>query len=319
MPSTPRAPLLPGWSRFPDPESPGCRWLGAHPGFALSHFHAYERPLPGFPALTHVNEGIAAPGHRLGAHRHPEWEILYVVDGAAELVASGRRYRVAAGDVFITRPDEIHHGRPEPGRPFHDCAVGFDPARLPLAGLLPATVPEGAASVGIGLFGSHVVHAGPALAPLYRRMLAELDAFDGDPARRSLGLAMVQALLVELFVAVMRAGLAQAAPPAPRRADLRALLGWIATRLDDPPGLPEMAARIGLSPAHLVAVCRAELGRSPAEQVAEMRIAEACRRLAAADTGITAVAHALGFCSSQHFSTVFRRHRGCSPSAWRRR
>lgn len=326
VPRRPRALLPPGWRPFPDQDGPGRCYLGPHPGFQLSRFHAYEQPLPEFPAFTHINEATCQPGHRLHAHHHPEWEISVIVSGRAQMTAGGVSHLLQAGDLFITRPHEVHSGRTDPEHPLHDCAVGFDPARLLMPGLLPEPGDVGGALAEaqscdetFGLFGRHVIHAGPGPEVLCQRILAELDALDGDPRRRRLCLAMVQALLVELIVLATRAGLDAAAPPAPRRRDLRELLAWIGTRLDEPPTLPEMAERIGLSTAHLVVVCRAELGRTPLEQVTEMRITEACRRLADPAASVTAIAHDLGFCSSQYFGAVFRRRRGCAPSAWRRR
>lgn len=48
-----------------------------------------------------------------------------------------------------------------------------------------------------------------------------------------------------------------------------------------------------------------------------LRLAEACRLLADPTAAITGIALDLGFPSSQHFATVFRREYGCSPSRWR--
>lgn len=51
----------------------------------------------------------------------------------------------------------------------------------------------------------------------------------------------------------------------------------------------------------------------------QLRLTEACRLLADPAAAITGIALDLGFPSSQHFSTVFRRAYGCSPSLWRER
>jgi AraC-like DNA-binding protein len=311
------------------------RWNGPHPEYGYRHFHSYEQPFPEFPALTHVNEAVCLASHVLEPHHHSAWELCCFVGGRAEWEVGGARFPVAAGDVFVSRPGELHAGRPDPVDPNHNCAIGFDPAILPgaLPGTLagPSTAP---AELGravaqarvcddaFGLFGARVVHTGPGPEVVIRRILHEIDqvADEADARRLMLAVAMVQALLVELFVLVTRAGLdrqAQLVQGGPRRDDLQALLAWVGTRLDTPPTLDEMADRIGLSPAHLVVVCRRETGRTPLEQVTEMRVAEACRRLVGSSASVTAVAHDLGFCSSQYFSAVFRRHRGSTPSAWR--
>lgn len=307
-------------------------WNGPYVEAGLRFFHSHEQPLPEFPALTHANEAICTPAHVLAPHRHPAWEICYFVAGQATWDVNGAKFPIRAGDVFISRPDELHSGRPDPQDPNHNCAIGFDPAALPLPTAALAAAPDElghavaearAVDDAFDLFGARVIHTGPGPEAIFRRIIGELDEVHhgADARRRALAVAMVQALLVELFVLVTRAGLGtgQAAHAVPRRTDLRELLAWIGTRLAAPPSLDEMAARIGLSPAHLAVVFRRELGRTPLEQVTEMRISEACARLDDQRANVTAVAHGLGFCSSQYFSAVFRKHRGCTPSAWRRR
>lgn len=312
---------------LPAPPAPAQRCCGPLPEHGLRHFHAYEQPLPEFPAFTHVNEAVCTAEHSLREHRHPAWEICYFIGGRAEWSAGGERFAIGPGDLFISRPGELHGGRPDPRDPNHNCAVGFDPACLPLARIPALANDDLGAALGearrcdeaFQLFGAHVLHSGPGPEVLMRRLLAELDALHADPRQRPLCLAMVQALLVELFVLVTRVGLATRQPAAPRRRDLRELLAWLDSRLEEPPSLDDMAERIGISPAHLIVLCRRELGRSPLEELTERRIAEACRRLADPRASVTAVAHGLGFCSSQYFSAVFRRCRGCTPTAWRRR
>lgn len=310
------------------------RWNGPHSDYGYRHFHAYEQPFAEFPALTHVNEAVCLPDHVLQPHHHPAWELCCFVGGRAEWEVGGARFPVVAGDVFVSRPGEVHGGRPDPSDPNHNCAIGFDPLALPQALLgavaAPAELDRAVAQAVVcddafGLFGARVVHTGPGPEVVIRRILAEIDAVadEQDMRRRLLAVVMIQALLVELFVLVTRSGLEQQAgvlplrEHGPRRDDLRDLVAWISTRLDAPPTLDEMAARIGLSPAHLVVVFRREIGRTPVEHVTEMRIAEACRRLVTPRATVTSVAHDLGFCSSQYFSAVFRRHRGATPSEWR--
>ncbi len=296
------------------------RICGPYTPRGYRHFHSYEEPLPEFPAFTHVNEAVCDASHVLHPHHHPAWEVCYLVGGRAEWTVHGERFALVPGDFFLSRPGEEHSGRPDPSDPNHNCAVGFDPSALHLAGASPLRDAELARveADAVAPFSSRVIHAGPGPELLYRRILGELDALEADPRQRPLTIAMVQALLVELFVLVTRCSLKTAAPPSAGRGDIRGLLRWLSTRLEDPPSLDEMAACAGLSPAHLVVVCRQELGRTPLEQVTEMRIAEACKRLADPKATVTDVALGLGFCSSQYFSVVFRSYRGVTPSAWRK-
>ena len=110
------------------------RFRGPVPG-AFSLFHSFESPLPELPALLHVNEAVCTPDHVLSAHAHPTLEICYFLAGHAEWSSGGERFRLGPGDFYVSRPGEAHSGVPDRRDPNHNFAVGFDPARLPLARL----------------------------------------------------------------------------------------------------------------------------------------------------------------------------------------
>jgi AraC-like DNA-binding protein len=170
-----------------------------------------------------------------------------------------------------------------------------------------------------------VIPGGKGLEVVWRRVLAELDAEPFDAAARSLKIMMIQALLIELLVGIARAYTAhrQNVNPSPplkpaERDDIQKLQTFLKMRLADPPTLAEMAERAGLSPAHLAVVFKEETGMTPLEYVTSLRIEEAARRLRApGEPSITDIALELGFSSSQYFSLVFKKLKGCTPTEFR--
>lgn len=302
------------------------RHIGSNADYA--RFHGHEQPFPEFPAFTHVNEAVCRPTHILAAHRHPQLEICYFHAGRAEWTCGGERVALGPGDCFVTRPGEVHSGRPDPADPNHNFAVGFDPAALG-----PAMAPRALASperdLGLAMVEAEaagsalpavrrVVHGAQGAEGICRRLLAECDGAPPEGPGRSLALAMCQALLVELFVHVTRCALAAGGAPAQVRPEIASVLAWLPGRLDDPPDLAAMAARAGLSPMHFASEFRKATGRTPLEHLTRLRLEAAARRLAGdARASVTDVALDFGFCSSQYFSVVFRRHLGCTPSEWR--
>jgi AraC family transcriptional regulator len=60
------------------------------------------------------------------------------------------------------------------------------------------------------------------------------------------------------------------------------------------------------------------MGEPPHRYLVRLRIERAKELLVAQRTPITEVALAVGFGSSAHFSTVFRKHVGVAPTVWRR-
>jgi AraC family transcriptional regulator len=108
-------------------------------------------------------------------------------------------------------------------------------------------------------------------------------------------------------------------PVDPRPDDwrVRHVIDLIDCSLDRDWGLAELAAMVDLSAAQLVRLFRAGTGHTPHAWVLRRRIDRACRALDNPRQSITEIAMALGFSSSQHFATVFRRHLGVSPTAYR--
>lgn len=84
-------------------------------------------------------------------------------------------------------------------------------------------------------------------------------------------------------------------------------------------GLPELAARAGLSPRHLQRRFTAELGVPPATYVERVRVEAAGRALVEGDEPVEVVARRSGFGTAESLRRVFHRHRGVAPSEYRDR
>jgi AraC family transcriptional regulator len=84
-------------------------------------------------------------------------------------------------------------------------------------------------------------------------------------------------------------------------------------------GLRELASDVGLSPSHLSAVFVAAVGVPPHRWLLGRRIERACALLMRTRRSMTDIALSCGFSSSQHFSTVFKTHVGCTPTDFRNR
>jgi AraC-like DNA-binding protein len=81
-------------------------------------------------------------------------------------------------------------------------------------------------------------------------------------------------------------------------------------------GVKEAARALGLSDRTLQRRLR-EAGTSFQDELNGARIRAAQRLLLDSDMPITQIALEVGCASPQHFSTLFRRLAGASPSAWR--
>ncbi|MBA2479498.1 MAG: AraC family transcriptional regulator [Planctomycetes bacterium] len=323
--------LTPGHGR------PG-RYRGSAERLGYRLLHSHEAPLPEMPVVTHVSEAVCGPHHERATHSHPVFEICFVLAGRGVRTIGDHRTVVGPGDVYVIRPGEPHGARADPQDPYHFFVIGFDPAwialrspdgpaRTPGADVRMAMAETSALEDEMRILDQRIIHGGDGAEHIFRRMLAELDRLESDPRKRALTVIMLQALIVELLVFVTRCSIANRERAtgsfrlrAPVRSEFQQLLQWMQARLGDPPSLAEMAERVGLSPAHFAVAFKREVGQTPLEHLNELRIAEAARRLVADPTAaITGIALDLGFSSSQYFSLVFRKSKGCTPREWRAR
>lgn len=79
------------------------------------------------------------------------------------------------------------------------------------------------------------------------------------------------------------------------------------------------AAALGVTEDKLHAHCKREKARSPRAIIHERLIHEACARLQQLDLPVEQIGYGLGFRDPGYFNRFFRKHRGNSPGAYRRR
>jgi AraC-like DNA-binding protein len=91
---------------------------------------------------------------------------------------------------------------------------------------------------------------------------------------------------------------------------------YLAANLSGPMRLERIARAAGTTPAYLTSVFRRVEGRPLHKYLVQLRLARALVELPNA-SDLTALACELGFSSHSHFTAVFRRTFGCTPSVFR--
>ncbi|MET0226183.1 MAG: helix-turn-helix domain-containing protein [Dokdonella sp.] len=139
-----------------------------------------------------------------------------------------------------------------------------------------------------------------------------------------LGPRAALAVARELLVYVKRPG-GQEQYSEPLRFQARAadryadLIAWIGAHLERDLSIAALAERTHLSPRQFARRFAAAFGSTPADYVENVRLGEARRRLADADSAIEQIARSVGFNSADSFRRAFERRFGIAPSAYRER
>ena len=83
--------------------------------------------------------------------------------------------------------------------------------------------------------------------------------------------------------------------------------------------LSKLARTVSSSPFHLARVFREETGMSIHQHLLKLRLALSLERVLDGSESLSAIAHSTGFSSHAHFTTLFRREFGTTPSQLRAR
>ena len=231
----------------------------------------------------------------LTAHRHAGWELCVIVAGEVHWWVGDGRWHLGAGSAWLTAPGEVH-GAVDSAMP---------PCRLAWCQVDDALVEDAWHDLPRRAWDDDGELA-DLLAALLREC-REPDELGGDACA---------ALLGRLRVVVRRQARGHA-----RRAE-PAALARIRRRLErDPawwPTVAELTALTGLGRTRLFQLARDHWREAPLAHCNRLRLRLAAERLLTDARSVTAIALDLGFASSQHFATAFRRATGFAPGTYRR-
>lgn len=266
-------------------------------------------PLRELPELAYIGHYVARQATPMTAHWHDCLEVCYIEDGMADWWVEREPYRVRGGCVMLMRPHEAHGAI---GAVHEPCSYYFAGIRLNARTLLGVSAPERRAlRAGFTQLPHRCFEAPAHIGAQFAAILRALGT------RSALTLTTVRAALLNILLQTLSAG--AVAKPAGYSPVVRETLAQIEGNLEYPLRLDELARRLGWSASHVKTRFRREMGVSPGEYYLRRRIAQACTALRESREEIGAIAHRLGFQSSQYFATAFKRIVGTTPRGYRGR
>ncbi|MEW6497951.1 MAG: AraC family transcriptional regulator [Cyanobacteriota bacterium] len=98
---------------------------------------------------------------------------------------------------------------------------------------------------------------------------------------------------------------------------LRCAIEYIDENLEKDLTLAKIATSVGMSPYHFARVFKQATGLPPHQYLIKRRIEKAKSLLTQTHLAIAEIAYRVGFASQSHFTTLFRKHTGMTPKAYR--
>ncbi|ANE45439.1 hypothetical protein SY83_02865 [Paenibacillus swuensis] len=287
---------------LPSGESRGTRW---------TYSIEYNPSIPSVPEFFMLGYDEIRKALPLFHHEHPGcYEFVLVERGKANWELDGKVYETQAGQVFHTRPGEKHRGEFNAIEP---CVLWWvilkapqtkNWLRLPMQEieriderlkLLPRIIQTG-------------------LAPVDALRKLKLALNPEHPYRST----AIRHGLLDIVLSIIQPVTSdqEVAEDLSRQYDR--LISQMVHEPEWRPSVDELARAAGVSPSHFYRTFQKHTGEAPITFVERLRIKSACRLLSESQDPITAIAFRLGYPSSQHFATVFKRFMGMTPTAWRK-
>lgn len=99
---------------------------------------------------------------------------------------------------------------------------------------------------------------------------------------------------------------------------LKTVLNYIHEHYAQPLKLKQLADLINMSEGHFCRFFKQMVQKSPVEYLNHYRTQKACKQLENTDHKIVDIAMDVGFDNLSYFITVFKQHKGCTPSQYRK-
>jgi AraC family transcriptional regulator, L-rhamnose operon regulatory protein RhaS len=276
--------------------------------------HPWRSLLPELRMLAWQNFPHAR-NQGLRAHKHIAYEFTYIIDGSVSWWLEEQRVDFGRGEMFFTRPGELHGGTNEA---MHPCEMLWMQLLIPESGAFLDWSPQMLAQLHQDLSGNELrrFDMPPEFIQTYFALMREHQC-PTDPYSSQVAASLLSSLIVQIVRARNSAKQNLDAGDTRMSPLIASAMAWMREHLAEPYTMQDVASQLGLYPSRFHDRFVAEVGQTPADWRMRQRIIEAEKLLREPDASVTAIAHQLGFTSSQYFATAFKKYTGHTPSAYR--
>jgi AraC family L-rhamnose operon regulatory protein RhaS len=265
----------------------------------------YELPFhPGFPNLVYIdrlrNEKWFTP-----IQVHDYFELCYIAEGSGWFILDGVKHSARQGDLFVTKPHEVHCGGASGEGTYVLYSMGFHFEEL-----------NELEKDYFMLGPDRVVKASEsAIQEWCERLIAECK--NEPPYASVMAKAYWTALLTEILRCYADHSTAELNSGLKIHPFIRQVLAAIHLSAHKDINVSELAKAVGVSRSHLDREFKRLLGVTPGDYIRQLRLDLARQYLRQTDRSVTDISDILGFDSVQAFCMFFKRHSGITPQEYR--
>lgn len=269
------------------------------------------------PTFLFIWKGTRHKGNEEPEYRsHDFLEVAYILSGEGKYRINDKIYAVKEGDLIIINPGVKHQALlcPEAETPATEFFVGFSNIRISGCPDNFMPLPEG----------KHILHTTGELSQRLFKICASMEA--ENAVRRQGRYFMLKSYLVQLLLLVIREQCEPMERPkgyafesAGKKYVAEQVINYIEDHYSEKISLDQIAENMYLSPFYISRIFKGETGNTPIRHLINIRLEKAKRLLENGYQGsIQEVAALVGYDDAYHFSKLFKKKYGISPSQVRK-
>lgn len=245
-------------------------------------------------------------------HSHDHLELAYVVAGAGKYHIEGEMYNVKEGDLLIINPGVKHQAllSEDSETPTTEFFVGVSDFQLPGYPFNYLPVP------GNG----HIMHTAGEFKQKISRLCSAMET--ENTVCKEGRYFMLKAYLMQMLLLIIREQCETISPAGSyafesvnKKYVVEQIVSYLEDHYNEKISLDQIAENMYLSPFYISKIFKSEIGDTPIRHLINIRLEKAKELLESGDSGsIQAVAAMVGYDDAYHFSKLFKKRYGISPS-----
>lgn len=253
------------------------------------------------------------PGGYHPIHWHEEVELLYLLNGDADITIEGKKYRLPPKNLIVIDSCQMHSSYSRSAAYMFAC-IHISPK------LLQKYLPD----IGLYRFCCHPEEIAEDKRPAYQKICSELENLIRLYVKEPPAFLMEsEGIIMQILAQLIRDFTDSKAPKLPKTGQtamerLRSLITYVEEHYSEPISLTEAADLLGLGPEYFCRFFKKHMGMSFLHYVNEVRAAHIYQALLDTDLPVAELAEQNGFTNQKLFNRTFKEIYGCTPSSVRK-